>query len=409
MFGWLIAGILALAPIGFPGNAGADAAFAHWLQSLWPQAQELGISRRTFEEATRGLAPDLSLPDLVIPGRRADVPPPQPEFVQTPADYLKESALARLAAHGRKLAQTHAATLSRIEREFGVPGPVVLAVWGRETDFGRYRLTHDALRVLATQAYVGRRKDMFRTEFLMALKLIEDGRVRRADMKSSWGGAMGLTQFLPSEFYRHAVDFDGDGRADLFASVPDALASAARQLAAKGWQRGGRWAYEVRVPSDFDCTLGVPEIAGPVREWLARGLALVHPQTLSADALAQEASVLQPEGRLGPAFLAPKNYFVLKDYNFSDLYVLFVGNLSDRIAGGAAFRQRWTKSAQLRTGQVEDIQRRLHARGLYADRIDGKAGMKTRAAIGQYQKAHGLPLDCWPSTAVLDHMRTVRP
>ncbi len=408
MFGWLIVGILALAPIGFPGNAGADAAFAHWLQSLWPQAQKLGISRRTFEEATRGLAPDLSLPDLVIPGR-ADVPPPQPEFVQTPADYLKESALARLAEHGRKLAQTHAATLSRIEREFGVPGPVVLAVWGRETDFGRYRLTHDALRVLATQAYVGRRKDMFRTEFLMALKLIEDGRVRRADMKSSWGGAMGLTQFLPSEFYRHAVDFDGDGRADLFASVPDALASAARQLAAKGWQRGGRWAYEVRVPPDFDCTLGVPETAGPVHEWLARGLALVHPQTLSADALAQEASVLQPEGRLGPAFLAPKNYFVLKDYNFSDLYVLFVGNLSDRIAGGGAFRQRWTKSAQLRTGQVEDIQRRLHARGLYADRIDGKAGMKTRAAIGRYQKAHGLPLDCWPGTAVLDHMRTVRP
>ena len=146
-----------------------------------------------------------------------------------------------------------------------------------------------------------------------------------------------------------------------------------------------------------------------MRAWLARGLALVHPQTLSADALAQEASVLQPEGRLGPAFLAPKNYFVLKDYNFSDLYVLFVGNLSDRIAGGGAFRQRWTKSAQLRTGQVEDIQRRLQARGLYADRIDGKAGMKTRAAIGRYQKAHGLPLDCWPSTAVLDHMRTVRP
>lgn len=402
----LACALIALGLLCPPAQA-QSGAFGAFLQSLWPQAQTLGISRKVFDETTRGLEPDLSLPDLVIPGR-VDAPPPQPEFVQTPADYLKESALARLAEHGRGLAQTHAATLARIEREFGVPGAVVLAIWGRETDYGRFRLTRDALRVLATQAYTGRRKDMFRNEFLMALKLIEDGLVRRAEMKSSWGGAMGLTQFLPSEFYRHAVDFDGDGRADLFGSVPDALASAARQLAAKGWQRGGRWGYEVRVPPGFDCTLGVPETVRPVRAWLAHGLVPVYPRTLDAEALAQEASVLQPEGRLGPAFLTPKNYFVLKDYNFSDLYVLFVGNLSDRIAGGGPFRQPWTKSGQLRTGQVEDMQRRLAARGLYADKVDGKAGMKTRAAIGQYQKAHGLPLDCWPSTVVLDHLRSGR-
>ena len=226
--------------------ARADAAFQQFLQSLWPDAQKLGVSRPTFDAATRGLEPDLSLPDLALPGR-ADTAPKQPEFVQTPADYVRESSIARLAAQGKKLLETHRATLDAIERQFGVQPSVLLAIWGRETAYGGYKLPHDALRVLATQAYTGRRKDMFRGEFLAALKMLQDG-VPREKMRSSWGGAMGLTQFLPSEFYKHAVDFDGDGKVDIWTSIPDALASAAKQLANKGWQRGERWAYEVRVP-----------------------------------------------------------------------------------------------------------------------------------------------------------------
>jgi hypothetical protein len=216
---------------------------------------------------------------------------------------------------------------------------------------------------------------------------------------------MGLTQFLPSEFYKHAVDFDGDGHADIFNSVPDALASAAKQLVAKGWQRGRRWAYEVRAPSNFDCTQGVPEVVKPVREWLRLGFVPAYDRTLTAVELSEEASVLQPEGALGPAFLTPKNYFVIKDYNFSDLYVLFVGQLSDRIAGGRGFERPWSKTSQLRTVQVEEMQKILTTRGLYRDKIDGKAGMQTRAALGAYQKSGGMPLDCWPSASVLDHMR----
>ena len=272
-----------------------------------------------------------------------------------------------------------------------MPGPVVLAIWGRETDFGRYKLPYNALGVLATQGYLGRRKDYFRQEFLVAIKMIEDGLARPADMRSSWGGAMGLTQFLPSEFYKHAVDFDGDGRADIFNSIPDALASAAKQLAAKGWERGERWAYEVRAPSQFDCTQGVPEIVKPIREWLRLGFVPVSGRKLTAAELSKEASVLQPEGALGPAFLTPKNYFVIKEYNFSDLYVLFVGQLSDRIAGGRGFEQPWGKISQMRTAQVEEMQNILTARGLYQSKIDGKAGMQTRSALGAYQKAGGLP------------------
>ncbi|MGZ8391181.1 MAG: lytic murein transglycosylase, partial [Rhodoplanes sp.] len=189
----------------------ADAAFQAWLRSLWPEAEQLGVSRATFDAATRGLEPDLSLPDLVIPGRPDAPPRGQAEFVQTPADYLREATLASLAAQGRKLLDQHRATLLRIEREFGVPPHVVLAIWGRETAFGGYKLPHSAIRVLATQGFYGRRKDLFRNEFLMALKMLEEGHVTLADMRSSWGGAMGLTQFLPSEFYKQGVDFDGDG------------------------------------------------------------------------------------------------------------------------------------------------------------------------------------------------------
>lgn len=402
---WIAFALLALLSFVSPASAQTTGDFQQWLRSLWPDAQRLGISRKVFDDATRGLAPDLTLPDLVIPGRPDKPPPGQAEFVQTPADYLNEKSLTRLADHGRTLAAAHRETLARIEKEFGVPGPVVLAIWGRETDFGRYKLPYNALGVLATQGYFGRRKDYFRQEFLVAIKMIEDGLARPADIRSSWGGAMGLTQFLPSEFYKHAVDFDGDGRADIFNSIPDALASAAKQLAAKGWERGERWAYEVRAPSQFDCTQGVPEIVKPIREWLRLGFVPVSGRKLTAAELSKEASVLQPEGALGPAFLTPKNYFVIKEYNFSDLYVLFVGQLSDRIAGGRGFEQPWGKISQMRTAQVEEMQNILTARGLYQSKIDGKAGMQTRSALGAYQKAGGLPLDCWPSAPVFDHMR----
>jgi lytic murein transglycosylase len=380
----------------------ADPAFRQWLAALWPEAQKLGVSRATFDAASRTLEPDLSLPDLVIPGRPPR-PSAQPEFVQVPADYLKETNLSRLAVQGRSLAVTHRKTLDAIETQFGVPSSIVLAIFGRETAYGTYKLPHNALRVLATQGYLGRRKEQFRSEFLTALRMIEDGKAKPAEMHSSWAGAMGLTQFLPTEFYKYAVDFDGDGRADIWNSVPDALASAAKQLAGKGWQRGGAWAYEVRVPASFDCTVAEPQVTMTIGEWIKRD---VRPlRRLAPAELAETASLLMPEGIYGPAFLTPRNYFVLKDYNFSDLYVLFVGNLGDRIAGGGPFEKPWAKSAQLPTTQLEIMQRILTERGFYRDKIDGKAGMKTRSALGAYQKANGLPADCWPSMSVIEHMR----
>jgi lytic murein transglycosylase len=400
--------VFILAMASSPARAAPDAAFIQFIASLWPEAQAQGVSRETFDRETRALEPDYKLPDLILPGRPATGAPAQAEFVQVPADYLKEASIARLAEEGQRLLAKHRAALDRIEAQFGVPATVVLAIWGRETDFGRYTLPYDGLRVLATQAYVGRRKDTYRNEFILALKLLNDGEVTRKDMRASWAGATGLTQFLPSEFYKHAVDFDGDGRKDIWHSVPDALASAAQQLVNKGWQPGVRWAYEVRPPSNVDCTIGVPEVTKPLGEWLHDGFVPVRGQRLGDAEQAQPASLLQPEGIYGPAFLATKNYFVIKEYNFSDLYVLFVGHLSDRMVSPVAFATPWSASTQLRTADVEAMQRHLTRIGLYSDKIDGKAGMKTRAALGAYQKSAGLKVDCWPSEAVLRSIAATR-
>src|SRR5712672_3623142 len=386
----------------------ADAGFTRFIASLWPEAQAAGVTRAAFDAETRRLEPDYTLPDLILPGRPATGASSQAEFVQVPADYVKEASIARLASEGQRLMQKYRPALNEIETRFGVPATIVLAIWGRETDYGRYTLPYDGLRVLATQAYVGRRKDQYRNEFILALKLLGDGEVTRKDMRASWAGATGLTQFLPSEFYKHAVDLDGDGRRDIWHSVPDALASAAQQLVNKGWQPGVRWAYEVRAPANVDCTIGVPEVTKPIGEWLRQGFVPVRGQQLSATEQAQPASLLQPEGIYGPAFLTTKNYFVIKEYNFSDLYVLFVGHLSDRMKSPLPFAAPWSASTQLRTADVEAMQQGLTRLSLYKDKIDGKAGMQTRAALGAYQKSAGLKVDCWPSETVLRSIGAAR-
>ncbi len=393
-----------LSGLVFVHGAHADDAFQAWLQSLWPQAQALGVSRATFDVATSGLEPDLSLPDLALPTRTERPLAGQAEFVQTPADYLKEATIAGLAGQGRKLLDQYHMPLTTIEQRFGINPTIVLAIFGRETDYGRSRDTRNAIRTLATQAYLGKRKEKFQEEFLLALKILDQGQIKLADMRSSWAGAMGLTQFMPSDYFKYGVALDGRRRADIWNSVPDALASAAKQLLDKGWQRGLRWAYEVHPPADADCTVGVPEHTLPIGEWVARGFAPAYGRQLSAAEQAEPASLLQPAGLYGPAFLAPRNYFAIKEYNFSDLYVLFVGHLSDRMVDPRPFETPWGKVAQLPTRDLDRMQQLLTARGYYHDKIDGKAGMKTRAALGDYQKRNGLKVDCWPTAALLAHM-----
>jgi lytic murein transglycosylase len=383
---------------------GSDA-FRSFVEALWPEAEAMGIRRATFDAAFKDVTPDLTLPDLVLPGKSRIDAKGQAEFTRTPAEYLDTGLLARLAGQGKALVAKHRAALDKIELEIGVPRHVVLAIWGRESAFTTPRSPHYAIRALATQAFTGRRKEMFRNELLHALKLLENKVRTRETMTSSWAGAMGLTQFMPSEYDALAYDLDGDGRSDIWGSVPDALASAANQLKGRGWITGQTWGYEVRLPAGASCLLEGPPNAKKVRDWVKLGVVRVRSQAFPAHALDQQAFILTPGGAHGPAFLALENFMVVKRYNMSDLYALFVGNLADRIAGGGDFHTKWGKVRQLSARGIEEIQRRLEARGYAIAKIDGKAGMNTRALIGAYQKTSGLKVDCWPSEALLSSLR----
>jgi hypothetical protein len=208
---------------------------------------------------------------------------------------------------------------------------------------------------------------------------------------------------MPSKFLEMAVDLDGDGRRDIWNSVPDALGSTARELQSKGWQRGQGWAYEVVPPKNVDCSQADFEVTAPVSDWLARGFKPAR--AIPKGDLSAQASLFLPAGTHGPAFLTLKNFYVIKSYNFADLYALFVGHAGDRIAGGSGFATPWRKLEQLRTVDLEALQNALAKDGLYKEKIDGKAGQKTRVALGLYEKKYGLSLDCWPDAEDLAHMR----
>lgn len=407
--GRVLAGMLALLALaslagGAAPAAAADARLAAWIAALWPEAEAAGVSRATFDKALSTFTPDLTLPDLDLPGRPSNDARGQAEFTRPPAEYLDRAYLMRLAATGRDLAARHKATLERIERELGVDRYSVLAIWGRETAFGQHKLPHDAITVVATQAYLGRRKELFRTELIAALRMLEAG-VPRERMRSSWAGAMGLTQFMPSEYFTHAHDLDGDGRADIWGSIPDALASAASQLKGKGWVAGETWGYEVRRTGKADCAYEGPTQARPIAEWAKLGLGRADGRPWTGKELALEAYLMSPAGGYGPSFLVLENYKVIRRYNMSDLYAVFVGHLADRIAGGGDFVTPWGGTGPQKTKNIEEIQERLRALGYDVEKIDGKVGSNTRKVIGLYERANNLKVDCWPSDTVLAHIR----
>lgn len=393
-----VAGLLSL----MGGSAQADQGFQAFLAGAWPEAHRAGVSRATFETATAGLKPDYSIPDLAIPGRAKVENVGQAEFTKTAADYISKSYMERLTVSGKVFIKQHAAALKSIEKATGVDPYILVAIWGRETAYGSYKLPHDAVRVLATLAYVGKRKERFRPEFIAALKMLEEG-VARSDMKSSWAGAVGLTQFMPSEYFSYVMDGDGDGKIDIFRSVPDALASAARQLQGKGWVRGVRWGYEVVLGARADCALEGPPDERPISDWMKLGF---RPATKKAFSPAEQqlnAYLMMPAGAYGPGFLVTENFKVIRLYNTSDLYALFVGHLSDRLRGGGDFAQPWKSFAQPRTQTVHDLQARLIKLGYALEKTDGKIGSNTRKQIGLYQRSAGVAVDCWPSDALLSH------
>ena len=392
--------------VGFSrAEAQSRPSFNAWLESFWPEAQSAGITRATFDRAFSGLTPDLSLPDLVLAEKPHARPSGQAEFSRTPEQYINRAQIMRLANQGRELATRHKTILDRVEAEVGVDRAIVLAIWGRETAFGSHRPRHDVIRVLATQAYVGRRQDLFRGELIHALRLLQDGVIARDAMRGSWAGAMGLTQFMPSEFYASGVDLDHDGKLDLFGSTADALGSAAKQLKQKGWIQGLPWGIEIRLGDKVDCAQEGPANSRPIREWAKLGVRRADGKPFARPHLDADAYLMSPAGAFGPSFLATENFKVIRAYNMSDLYATFVGHLADRIAGGGDFKTPWSDVRQLPDREIAEIQEQLKKRGAAIDKIDGKIGSNTRWQIGQYERSVRMRVGCWPRQEVLEHLR----
>ena len=281
-----------------------------------------------------------------------------------------------------------------------MPREIVVAIWGRESHFGRVAPQRQALRVLATQAFMGRRRALYYPELLAALVILEEDHFSGETLLSSWAGAMGQPQLLPSKFLRYAVDADADGRRDVWNSVPDSLASIANYLREHGWKPDLPWGFEVSLPQAVSCTLEGPRQGRPMQEWLQLGLTPATAAPCPSGAAMRPPFIVMPAGRLGPAFLVSENFYVLKQYNESDLYALFIGHLADRMRGASAFTGRWQPIDSLRRGDIQAMQERLKGQGYDVGKVDGLIGFATRTAIGQWQSKSRRDETCFPDAAL---------
>ena len=373
-----------------------DAGFQRCLAALQPQAAARGIDAAQFTRLTADLQPDRS----VLPLLNA-----QPEFTTPIWDYLSGLVDEQRVADGRAMLATHGELLARIAAEYGVDAETVVAVWGVESDYGRVTGKRPLRVSLATLACEGRRQEFFRGELLALLSLLASGDLVDPDLTGSWAGAFGQTQFMPSTYARIAVDGDGDGRRDLVASIPDALASTANYLKRAGWRTGEPWGYEVKLPPGFDVSLAGRTQRRPQSDWIARGVTRVDGTAITpSDA---RSAVLLPAGRNGPAFLVLRNYDAIYSYNAAESYALAIATLADRLRGGSGIAAAWpTDDPGLSRAQRRQLQTLLLARGHDIGAADGMIGSATRKAIvAEQQRLGQQPADGRAGRRILDALR----
>ena len=384
-------------------NGKLDSQFRNWLENdLWPLASAQGVSRATFDASLGNVQLNLDLPDLVLPGKKPKVAEKQhqAEF-SSPAGYFAEKTISLLVSGGKSRLGQYGKTLKTIEKKYGVPASIILAIWGRESGFGAAQGKYPVFSVLGTKAFMSTRKDLFQKEVLAALKIVERGFATPEMMKVSWAGAMGQPQFLPSSYLDHAVDFDGDGTRDIWNSVPDTLASIANYLTHFGWESGRSWGAEVIVPDTVSCALEGPDQGKPLSDWAGAGIARADGKPFAKGEAGKEQMLMALAGRSGPMFLATPNFYVIKNYNISDAYALFIGHVADRINGGAAgFNTPWSKISGVSRGDIGKIQNRLVALGYDVGKPDGLPGFKTRRSIGDWQAKNGMTPTCFPDAAL---------
>ncbi|HYG27028.1 MAG TPA: lytic murein transglycosylase [Caulobacteraceae bacterium] len=375
--------------------ATGDLTFEEWRASYRARALREGIPAAVLDRELAGLTPNTQV---------ASLDTRQPEFSKPVSDYLKSAVSDARISEGRGYRDS-LAFLGPLEQQYGVPREVVLAIWAMETNFGKIRGDFDVIRALATLAWEGRRRDWAEGELTAALRILTRGEATRSQLRGSWAGAMGHTQFMPSVFLSTAVDGNGDGTRDIWNSAQDALASTANYLAKAGWRRGESWAEEVVLPPGFDYALAEGERRTPAA-WEALGVKRAGglPWT-SADAAAQ-AQLLLPAGANGPAILAFPNHFAIRKYNNSISYALAVGMLADRFAGEGGWTASWPYEVPLSLAARQQAQRDLTKLGFDTGGADGIIGPNSRKALRAWQASRGLPADAYLTVAIIQRLRT---
>lgn len=366
-----------------------------WIAAFRTRALDAGIAPATFDAAMANVR---TLPDTIRRDRAQD------EFTRTIGDYLATAVSDARVTEGRAALAQHGETFDAIEARWGVDRHVVAAIWGLESSYGAWRGDVPTLSALATLAADDRRPDFFEPQLIEALRILQSGETTEAAMRGSWAGAMGHTQFMPTSFRDHAVDLDGDGRRDLWGNDPaDALASAAAYLKANGWTSGQPWGLEVLLPERFDYRLTGERVEKPAAAWEALGV-----RTASGVPLpdAGPASIRVPAGHTGAAFATYGNFRVLETYNTADAYVIGVGHLADRLAGGPPLRGGWPEGARaLSHAERIELQERLRDAGFDPLAIDARIGPDTLDAIQRWQANAGLVPDGYVDPATLEVLR----
>ncbi len=386
--------VLSLA-MGLLAPAAVQANSSDFVRSLWPEAQRAGVSRQAFDAAFASYNP---IPQVIELTRK------QPEFTQTVQQYIDKRVTAAQASKGQAMRGEWAQTLAGAQQRYGVQPEIVLAIWGMETNFGGFMGGNNTIHALATLTEKGYRADFFRSELVTALRIISDGHVSPGAMVGSWAGAMGHTQFMPSSFMRYAVDYNGDGRKDIWNSVPDALGSTANYLNSFGWRPGETWGYEVKLPNGFNFAAAREMGKAPLSQWQAMGITRVSGRAFPR--AGDVGRLYMPAGASGPAFLLLPNFDVIKRYNNSDSYALAVGHLADRILGGGSFATPWPAGDYaLSKDQRAELQSLLGRAGFDVGTPDGVVGPKTRAGVLAFQQARGLPADGHVSGLLLDRLK----
>ena len=379
------------APQGF--EMGSQSGLDAWVQKFRPRALAAGVSAATFDAALRGVAFN---PKVVERDRN------QNEFSKTIWDYLDTAVSEDRVALGVKALARHRDLLERIEADYGVDKEILVAVWGLESAYGTYRGNLPVLGSLATLAYEGRRGAFFETELIAALKIVEGGHIDT--FSGSWAGASGHTQFMPSSWETFAVDFDGDGKRNLWGEDPgDALASTANYLRHWGWTTDQPWGLEVTLPQGLDYNQTTERVVKPVPGWQALGV-----RTATGGDLPDHGpgSILLPGGHRGAAFLIFPNFQVIEKYNTADAYIIGIGHLADRLKGGPPIAASWPRDLRALTlDERRELQDRLGKAGFDPGGVDGRMGPKTIAAVKALQTARGLVPDGYPSLEVLKLLR----